>query len=89
MKLKYELEFVKVGDGWTCVPLDNENGDSFHGILNINESAKEFLEAIQSSSTPDEALEKVLANHPEENADHLGPELAVFLNRLVAEGILE
>lgn len=88
MKLRFELEFVQIGDEWSCVPLDNDNGESFHGVLNINESAKEMLEAIQSSTTPEEAFAKILKNHPEETPDKLGPEFADFLNQLVREGLL-
>lgn len=88
MKLKYELEFVQIGDEWTCVPLDTDSGDSFHGVLNINESAKEMLEAIQSHETEEDAFNAFQAIYPEEDAGMLKTEFKEFLEQLIQEGIL-
>lgn len=88
MKLRYELEFVEINGDWTCIPLDNDRGERFNGVVNVNESGKEILEALRVSGTPEEVLEKLLKNHPEETRDSLGPQVADFLNRLVREGLL-
>jgi len=88
MKFNYELEFLQIDDSWSCVPLDNENGDSFHGVIDVNDSAKEMLETIGKSETLEEAFNTLLSNHPEETAETLKPNFDEFVSELVKEGLL-
>ena len=88
MKMKYELEFIQIDDEWNAVPLDNENGESFHGILKINDTAKEMLECIQKFDNPNDAFSEFLRLHPEAEPNEMGPDFANILNQLIREGLL-
>lgn len=88
MKLLYKFEFVEMDGELVGVPV-GDNADNFHGVLKVNELTKEVLELIDSSSKPEEVLEKILNNHPEEKRNEAGQELCDFLNQLIREGILD
>lgn len=88
MKLLYKFEFVEMDNELVGVPI-GDNADNFHGVLKVNELTKEIIELIDSSSKPEEVLDKILANHPEEEKDEAGQQLCDFLNQLIREGILD
>lgn len=88
MKLNFEFAYVEMDGEIAAVPV-GENADQFHGMLTLNDTAREVLELIRDCDTPDGVLAAYCAGHPEENADEVAAQLCDFLNRLVAEGLLE
>ena len=87
MKLKYEFEFIDVDDELVAVPI-GDNATDFHGMIKINEETKEMLEIIKTCNKPEEVLDILCKNHPEDKKDELGRYLCNFLNDLVRQGIL-
>ena len=88
MRLKYNFEFIEMDDELVAVPV-GDNANEFHGMIKINDVTKEMLELIKESNKPEEVLDKLLKNHPEEKKNELGQYLCDFLNTLIKEGILE
>ncbi len=87
MKLKYNLEFMEVGDGIVAVPV-GDNADELHAMINLNNESKIILELIKESETPDEVLNKLCKIYPEDSKNELGQQLCDFLNQLIREGLL-
>ena len=85
MTLLYEFEFVEVGDDIVAVPVGDK---TFNGVLNINESAREYLEAIASSKTPEEAFDKIYSFHPQEDEKELKEDFDSVIKLLIDENIL-
>lgn len=88
MKLKYEFSYIDVDDEVAAVPV-GDNAGEFHGMLTINDTAKEVLELIKMYDTPEQLHKELCRRHPEEDFNEVGVKLCDFLNNLVREGILE
>lgn len=88
MKLIYDFEITEMGDEIIAVPV-GDNAERLSGIIKLNDSAKEMLELIQKYSTPEEVLEELCKNHPEDNRNELGQLLCDFLNDCLKARILD
>ena len=63
MKLKYNLEFVELGDEIVAVPADS-NSDEFHGVIKVNETAKTILELLADDTTVENIIKTLSAENP-------------------------
>lgn len=88
MKLKYDFEYMEMDGEIAAVPV-GDNAWQFHGMLTINDTAKEILELIKECDGPEQVHKKLWQLHPEENFNEVGDKLCAFLNNLIREGILE
>lgn len=88
MKLKYKFRYMDVDGEIAAVPT-GADAAKFHGMLTINDTAKEILELINQYDTPERLHKKLMELHPEEDFDEVGMKLCDFLNNLIREGILE
>lgn len=88
MKLLYQFEMMDMGDEIIAVPV-GDNADSFHGVIKVNETAKEMLELIAESNTPEEVHRKLCENHPEDDPNEIGQQLCDYLNKCIRAGILD
>ena len=88
MKLKYEFELMDIGDEVVAVPAGDSKG-KYHGMLRMNQDAAEMLKLVQTHSRPEDVLDELCRQYPDMDRNDLGQELCNYLNRLVAEGILE
>lgn len=80
MKLKYNLEFVELGDEIVAVPADS-NSDEFHGIIKVNETAKKILELLADETTV-ESITKTLSD---ENSKTPENEIKTAVEEYIAE----
>ena len=84
MKLRYEFTMMDMGGEIAAVPT-GDNAAEFHGVLKLNDVAKDILEQLVEDTTP----EKVHAYLKEESTDQeIGETLVEFLNQLLREGLL-
>ena len=88
MKLRYDFEIMDMGEEYVAVPV-GESAGKFHGMMRMNREAANMLRLIMVHPAPEEVLEELLRQNPELEKDDVGWELCNFLNRLIAEGILD
>ena len=88
MKLICDFEIMDMGEEFVAVPV-GENAGKLHGMLRMNRDAAEMLRLIASHTKPEEVLEELLRKNPDLDKDDAGWELCSFLNRLIAEGVLD
>ena len=88
MKLRYDFEIMDLGEEYVAVPV-GESAGKFHGMMRMNRDAAEMLRLIMDHSAPEEVLEELLRRNPDLEKDDVGWDLCNFLNRLIAEGILD
>lgn len=50
MKLKYEMEFMSLGDEIVAVPL-GDSADKLHSVIKVNETAKDILQLLANDNT--------------------------------------
>ena len=88
MKLLYDFEIMDMGEEYVAVPV-GESAGKLHGMMRMNKDAAELLELIQQYNKPEDVLEEILRRDPDLEKEDAGWELCNFLNRLIAEGILD
>lgn len=88
MKLLYDFEIMDMGDETVAVPV-GDGARRFHGMLRMNAEAAQMLRQVQTSSSPEETMEKLRALYPEVSEQELSQTLCDFLNQLIKEGILQ
>ncbi len=87
MKLKYNFETMEM-DGEICAVPVGANSDEFHGIIHLNDVGEKMLNYISECENPEEVLEKLIKDFPEDNKNDIANKLCDFLNQLVKEGLL-
>jgi len=87
MKLKYEFEMVEIGDELSAVPV-GDNADEFHAVVQLNDVGAKMLKYIAESQSPEEVLQKLITDYPNDDRDDIAQKLCGFLNQLILEGIL-
>ena len=67
MKLKYNFAIQKVTDFWAAVPVGRD-AHWYHGVMSLNESAKDMMEFLREDITEEELVQKMLETYevPEE-----------------------
>ena len=88
MKLLYKFELKEMGEECFAVPV-GDDGSRFHGMIRMNQDAAEMLQLIQEYRSPEAVLDALLQSHPDLERNDIGQELCDFMNRLIAEGILD
>ncbi|MBR4132406.1 MAG: hypothetical protein IKT99_05460 [Oscillospiraceae bacterium] len=88
MKLRYDFEIMDMGEEFVAVPV-GDGASQFHGMMRMNKDAAEMLKLIQENSNPDNVLEELLRRNPDLEKNDVGWELCNFMNRLIAEGVLD
>ena len=87
MKLKYTFTTVNMGEEIVAVPV-GDNAQEFHGVLKINDVAKDILEQLKEDTTPDKVHKYLKEKYPESTDKEIGETLVEFLNQLLREGLL-
>lgn len=88
MKLKFDFDYIEIDGMMYALPVGIES-ERFKGLFEINEDTKEALKLIKESSSPEEVIEKLLKNHPNEDREKLNSSFCDFLNMLLKKGFLE
>ena len=88
MKMLYNFEIMDIGEEFFAVPVGDDRS-RFHGMMRLNQDAAEMLQLIQQRSSPEDVLDALLQSHPDLERNDIGQELCNFMNRLIAEGILD
>ena len=88
MKLLYDFEVMDMGEEFVAVPV-GEAASKFHGMMRMNKDAAEMFQLIQEHSVPEDVLAELLRRYPDLEKDDVGWDLCNFMNRLIAEGILD
>ena len=87
MKLKYTFTTVNMGEEIVAVPV-GDNAQEFHGVLKINDVAKDILEQLKEETTPENVHKYLKEKYPESTDKEIGETLVEFLNQLIREGLL-
>ena len=88
MKLLYNFEIMEMGEEFVAVPV-GESAGKFHGMIRMNKDAAEMLQLIQENSKPEDVLAEILRRYPDLEKEDAGWDLCNFMNRLIAEGVLD
>ena len=88
MKLRYNFEIMDMGEEFVAVPVGDGASD-FHGMMRMNKDAAEMLQLIQENTSPDDVLAELLRRYPDLEKQDAGWDLCNFMNRLIAEGVLD
>lgn len=88
MKLKCQFEIVEAGDELVAVPV-GKNATEINAMLKLNKEAADMLKCIETSSTPEEALDKVMELYPGEDKNEVGKLMCGLLNKLVQNRLLD
>ncbi len=88
MKLIYDFEIMDMGEEYAAVPV-GKSAEKFHGMMRMNRDAAEMLRLVSAHSAPEEILEELMRRNPALDRNEVGRELCSFLNRLIAEGVLD
>lgn len=67
MKLKHTFEIVELDDGFVGVPV-GVGSTVFHGVLKLNESAKEIFELLKEETSVDEICYRLNQKYPGEES---------------------
>ena len=87
MRLRYNFAIMEMDGEIAAVPV-GDNCNEFHGMLKINDVSAEILRLLSEDTTPEKVLEALLNKYPEATDQEVGEQLAAFLNKLIAEGLL-
>ena len=87
MRLRYNFAIMEMDGEIAAVPV-GDNCNEFHGMLKINDVSAEILRLLSEDTTPEKVLEALLNKYPETTDQEVGEQLADFLNKLIAEGLL-
>ena len=88
MKLRYNFEIMDMGEEFVAVPVGDGASD-FHGMMRMNKDAAEMRQLIQENTSPDDVLAELLRRYPDLEKQDAGWDLCNFMNRLIAEGVLD
>ena len=86
MKSKYQFEIMDLEDGLVAVPVGS-NGQQFHGILKVNETATSILKLLEHD-TSEEAITNSLIKEYTGDHEEIAMYVHAFLEMLITEGIL-
>ncbi len=87
MKLRYEFTMMDMGGEIAAVPT-GDNAAEFHGVLKLNDVAKDILEQLVEDTTPEKVHAYLKEKYPESTDQEIGETLVEFLNQLLREGLL-
>lgn len=88
MKLRYNFEFVNVGDDITAVPISGDN--LFNGVLIVNETMKDILEIMGTNDFSGEYIVDVMKNrYADIPKDELLNTIQGICVDLIEKGIIE
>ena len=87
MKLKYQFEIVEMPDEVCAVPV-GDGAEEFHGVLQLNDEAAKMLGYMGECDTPEQVLQKLCEDFPEDDRIDIAHKLCDFLNQLTREGLL-
>ena len=87
MKLKYSFELVEMGEEIIFVPV-GEGAGAVHGILKLNNQAREILDLLTKETTKEQIVE-VLAAKYENDVDSLCLYVERVLVYLQSIGLLD
>lgn len=87
MRLKFDLEFTKLGDEIVAVPSE-DNTEDFCGIIKLNESAKSILELLAKNKTANEIIETLSKENPDTPKSEIESYVNDFVNELKDNGLL-
>ena len=88
MKLKYNFELLEIGDEVSAVPMADDYCE-VRMILQLNDTGGKIIKYISESETPEEVLEKLVKDYPDDDRDDISRKLNRFMDRLVEENLLE
>ena len=88
MKLLYDFEIMDLGEEFVAVPV-GEGAGKFHGMMRMNKDAAEMLQLIRENDKPEDVLAELMRRYPDLEKDDVGWDLCNFLNRLIAEKLLD
>ena len=87
MKTKYGFEIMDLDDGLVAVPV-GEGASKFHGVLKVNETAVAILKLLEKDTTEEKIVDSLLEEYEGEK-EQMTEYVREFINKLVAEGIIE
>ena len=87
MRLKHQYVVMDMGGEYVAVPV-GDNADEFHGMIKLNETSADILNQILEETTPEKVHAYLKQKYPDSTDQEIGENLAEFLNRLYAEGLL-
>lgn len=87
MKLKYNFAIQEVTDFWAAVPV-GKDAKKYHGVMSLNESAKDMMELLRDDITEEQLVKKMLDTYdvPEEQ---LRRDVAELLQQLREADVLD
>ncbi len=88
MKLLYDFEIMDMGEEFVAVPV-GEGAGKIHGMIRMNKEAAEMFQLVKDNRQPEDALEELLRRYPDLEKDDAAWDLCNFMNRLIAEGVLD
>lgn len=87
MHLKYPLHVMKMTDTWIAVPVDS--GDRrFNGYMRMDETPAFIIRMLQDDVTVEQMVSALKAKYDGSTEKKIREELAKFLAKLDAEGLL-
>lgn len=88
MKLRYNFTIMDMGGEFAAVPV-GADASKFHGMLKLNSVSAEILKLLKEDTTPDKVHKALKEIYSESTDEEIGNYLALFLNQLLREGLLE
>lgn len=87
MKLKYKFEWVNIDGEIIAVPLE-EQEQSFHGVLKINETTQAIMELLIDETDQSRVVAALEEDHPDMSAETIREYVSKTIVMLRDNGLL-
>lgn len=87
MKLKYEIEFMELGDEIVAVPI-SENLDEQRSIIKVNETAKMILQLLSEDNTIENILKQLSEKYSGTSYSEIKEYVEEYIETLKCYGLL-
>ena len=88
MKLKYEFEYIEIGDEINAVPV-GDSAEKFHGIVRTSESAREIMKMLEKENDEDSIVKSLSEKYTGSSKNEIGEHVHTFLQELKDAGLVE
>lgn len=87
MKLKYNFETMEMDDQVVAIPVGDDAGTDFRGIVKLNESGAVIFDLLREETTVEEVVE-ALAKDYDTPKEEIRRHVREFVDYLAGQGVL-
>ena len=88
VKLKYQFVVNRVAEQYVAVAV-GAGLEEFNGFIKMNDVGAQIFDLLKNDITLDEIVVEMVKNHPDSTEDEAREIIARFVDKLIAEGVVE